>query len=56
MEFKGIKNYLLLDLGLSQIYLNEDKIKRIEKWFNPNDMSIFKPLTVHNFGNGKFKA
>lgn len=54
MEFVGVKNYPLLELGLSQIYLNENKIKAIEKWFNPNDMSIFEPLTVHDYGNGKY--
>ena len=54
MKFAGIINYPLLDLGLSQIYLNENKIKAIEKWFNLNDMSIFKPLTVHDYENGKY--
>lgn len=54
MEFKGIKNYPLFELGISQIYLNENKIRAIEKWFNPSDMSIFAPLSVHDFGNGKY--
>lgn len=54
MEFQGIKNYPLLELGLSQIYLNENKIKAIEKWFNPDDMSAFQPLTVHDYGNGRY--
>lgn len=54
MEFIGIKNYPLLELGLSQIYLNKNKIDAIEKWFNPNDLSNFKPLTVHNYGNGRY--
>lgn len=54
MEFAGIINYPLLELGLSQIYLNEDKIKAIEKWFNPDDMSIFEPLPVRDFGNGRY--
>lgn len=54
MEFIGVKNYPLLELGLSQIYLNEEKIKAIEKWFNPDDMSIFEPLPVRNFGNGRY--
>ena len=44
----------LMELGLSQIYLNEDKIKAIEKWFNPGNMDIFEPLTVHDYGNGKY--
>ena len=54
MEFAGVINYPLLELGLSQIYLNEDKVKAIEKWFNPDDMSIFEPLPVHDYGNGKY--
>ena len=54
MELKGVKSYPLLELGLSQIYLNADKIRAIEKWFNPNDMSNFNPVEVHNFGNGKY--
>ena len=54
MEFAGIKNYPLLELGLSQIYLNENKILEIEKWFNSCDMSVFSPIKVHDFGNGKY--
>ncbi len=54
MEFTGIKKYPLLELGLSQIYLNENKIIEIEKWFNSDDMSSFNPLKVHDFGNGKY--
>ena len=54
MEFTGIKNYPLLDLGLSQIYLNKSKIESIEKWINPDDLSNFTPLTVHNYGNGRY--
>lgn len=54
MEFTGIKKYPLLELGLSQIYLNENKINAIETWFNPKDLSNFTPLTVHNYGNGRY--
>ena len=54
MEFIGIKSYPLLELGLSQIYLNERKIAVIERWFNLNDMSIFEPLPVRDFGNGRY--
>ena len=53
MAFVGVIDYPLMELGLSQIYLNEDKIKAIEKWFNPGNMDIFEPLTVHDYGNGK---
>ncbi|MDD6683408.1 MAG: hypothetical protein PUE61_09705 [Clostridiales bacterium] len=54
MAFVGVINYPIMELGLSQIYLNEKKIKAIEKWFNPSDMVRFEPLTVHDYGNGKY--
>lgn len=54
MEFIGVKDYQLLELGLSQIYLNAGKIKAIEKWFDPADMSIFDPLPVRDFGDGRY--
>ena len=25
------------------------------KWFNPDNVDIFEPLTVHDYGNGKFQ-
>ncbi len=40
MEFARIINYPLLELVLSQIYLKRDKIKAIEKWFNPDDNGV----------------
>lgn len=54
MKFTGIKNFPLLELGLSQIYLNEAKIKAIESWFTPDDMSNFEPLPVRDFGDGRY--
>ena len=54
MAFAGVINYPIMELGLSQIYLNEKKIEAIEKWFNPDDMDIFEPLLVHDYGNGKY--
>ena len=54
MEFIGIKEYPLLELGLSQIYLNENKIKAIETWLHPHDLNNFTPLTVHDYGNGRY--
>jgi len=48
--FEGIKYFPLLELGLSQMYLNADKLDAIEKWFDPGDLSIMEPLTVHDFG------
>ena len=54
MPFEGVIYYPLMELGLSQIYLNEHKVKAIEKWFDPDNMDIFEPLTVHDYGNGKY--
>ncbi len=54
MEFNGIIDYPLLDLGLSQIYLNSTKIELIEEWLRLDDMSIFQPLSVHDYGNGRY--
>ena len=51
--FRGVNYLPISDLGLSQIYLNEDKLKRIRQWFDPKDMSRFQPLPVHDFGNGR---
>lgn len=49
--FRGVKCISIHTLGLSQIYLNEDKLIRIQGWFNPKDLTNFKPLPVHDFGN-----
>lgn len=54
MIFQGVINYPILELGLSQLYLNEEKIKDIYKWFNIDNMDIFEPLPVHDYGNGKY--
>lgn len=54
MEFSGIKIIPIESLGISQIYLNEDKIKNIESWFDPQKMDSFLPLPVHDFGNDKY--
>ena len=51
--FTGIQQYAITELGLSQIYLNEDKIANIRKWLNPQDLTNFEPLPVHDFGNGR---
>lgn len=43
------------DLGLSQIYLNQDKLKNILSWFDPLKIDEYEPLPVHDFlGNGKY--
>lgn len=54
MEFNGIIEYPLLDLGLSQLYINSTKIESIENWFRSDDMCIFQPLAVHDYGNGRY--
>lgn len=51
MDFQGIKMMPISELGLSQIYLNQDKICRIKQWFSKNDLDHFSPLPVHDFGN-----
>ena len=54
MEFSGIKLIDIDMLGLSQIYLNSDKIKSVEEWFNPHHMEFFQPLPVYDFGNNVY--
>lgn len=51
--FRDVRYVPIVDLGLSQIYLNEDKLARIQQWFNPKDMTGFQPLPVHDFGDGR---
>lgn len=51
MEFEGIKQIPIDQLGLSQIYLSGKKIAAIKKWFDPHCMENFSPLPVHDFGN-----
>lgn len=54
MEFKGVRFMPPDMLGLSQIYLNIEKIAGIEKWFDPKCMDNFEPLSVRDFGNGVY--
>lgn len=54
MKFSGIKLMNVDLLGLSQIYLNSDKITSIMGWFNSQCMDNFQPLSVHDFGNGVY--
>ena len=51
--FNGIQYFPVTALGVSQLFLNEDKLTNIRSWFNPSDLSNFDPLPVHNFGNGR---
>lgn len=50
MGFQGIKLINIDLLGLSQIYLNSNKITSIAEWFDPQCMDNFQPLSVHDFG------
>lgn len=54
MKFSGIKLINIDMLGLSQIYLNSDKIVSVSEWFDPHDMRNFRPLPVHDFGNNNY--
>ncbi len=49
--FSGIQFLSVVDLGVSQLYLSEEKISRVQNWFDPNDLSSFDPLTVYDFGD-----
>lgn len=51
--FIGVKMIPLIDLGVSQLYLNAEKLANVQKWLNPADLSNFEPLPVYDFGNGK---
>lgn len=53
LQFDGIAWLNIADLGISQIYLSQEKLDNIQKWFDPNDLSNFQPLLVHDFGNGR---
>lgn len=54
MNFQGVIKYPLLSLGVSQLYISEDKLRAIRDWFSPDNMSIFQPLKVHDYGNGRY--
>lgn len=43
----------ILDLGLSQIYLNRRKINDIKQWFEPKKNNEYEPLPVFDFGNNR---
>jgi len=51
--FPGIKHIPILELAPSQLYLNGEKLHRIQKWLDPEDLSSFAPLWVHDFGDGR---
>ncbi len=53
MQFTGICWVALESLGLSQIYISKTKLRQVETWLNPQDLSNLSPLPVHDFGNGR---
>lgn len=54
MKFNGIKLINIDLLGLSQIYLNSEKILSLTEWFDTQCMDNFQPLPVYDFGNNKY--
>lgn len=54
MKFSGIKLMNIEMLGLSQIYLNLDKITAVTQWYHPQCMDHFQPLSVYDFGNNAY--
>ncbi|MBS5725519.1 MAG: hypothetical protein KHW59_07050 [Clostridiales bacterium] len=51
--FQGVQWVTPTDLGVSQLYLNKSKLRDVERWFEPNHMSLCNPLPVYDFGNGR---
>ena len=51
--FQGVQWVAPTDLGISQLYLNQSKLRNVEKWFDPNNMNLCQPLPVHDFGDGR---
>ena len=54
MEFEGMRMVPILELGPSQLYLDQSKIEALETWFHPEDMAAYEPWPVHHFGNGRY--
>ena len=53
LQVDGIAWIPVTDLGISQIYLSQQKLDNIQTWFTPNNLDNFQPLPVHDFGNGR---
>lgn len=51
--FSGIRQLPIAELGVCQLYLNEDKLARVREWLDPLDLSNFEPVPVYDFGDGK---
>ena len=42
--FQGVQWVAPTDLGISQLYLNQSKLRNVEKWFDPNNMNLCQPF------------
>ena len=53
MTFENIRHLPLADISPSQIYISEEKLRRIRKWFSPEAL-LREPLPVRDFGHGRY--
>lgn len=53
MAFEGVREVPILELGISQMYLCEDKVRAVEAWLTPEAARGMAPLPVCDFGNGR---
>lgn len=61
MEFEGMRMVPILELGPSQLYLDQSKIEAVETWFHPEDMAAYESLagtsfwewTIHSHGRAQ---
>ncbi len=54
MRFDGVRRMPVLELGISQLYLSEEKLARVRTWLSPDTAALCQPLPVHDFGNGRY--
>ncbi len=48
-------NIQIEELGVSQLYLSQDKIQKLQGWFDPLRINDYDPLPVRDFyGNGHY--
>ena len=52
LSFSGILHISVHLLGISQLYISEDKIKNVLAWFHKTDLSNFAPLPCMISGMG----
>ena len=44
----------IADLGISQLYINKEKLDRVSEWFDADRASEYEPLPVYDFENGRY--